>query len=132
MTKHPAVMPSACTRLNSWLPHLIRELFCFIGIADICGSFFCVRNLFPMFRQCVLADKIELCIRRVGFIAQVRASRACNNSSVRVHAKVVNQPTTTSWLLHGLSCIHHFRMHWSPYCSLMSETLTLTTNGTRR
>jgi len=31
-----------------------------------------------------------VCIRRVGFIAYVGASRACCNLSVRVHVKMVN------------------------------------------
>ena len=65
----------------------IREFFFGLLALLIFVAVFCVRNLFPMFRQCVLADKTELCIRRVGFIAQVRASRACYNSSVPVHAK---------------------------------------------
>ena len=50
----------------------------------IFAAIFCVRNLFPMFCQCVLADKTELCNGRVGFIAQVLATHACNNLLVRV------------------------------------------------
>ena len=73
----------ACFRVarspsNSWDSCLVLLIFLAV---------FCVRNLFPV--SAFFGRWIELCIRHVGFIAQVRASRACNNSSVRVHAKVV-------------------------------------------